>query len=96
MKNVSISITTSDGKTYPCRLTMGALRRFKAETGMDAEHVTCAADLAVLIWCCCKSACGADGVAFDVSLDDFCDRIDMSAAESFSKAIAPDEKKTKK
>ncbi len=96
MKNVSISITTSDGKTYPCRLTLGALRRFKLETGEDAEHVSSASDIAVLIWCCCKSACSADGVAFDVALDDFCDRLDMAAAEAFSRAIAPSEKKTKK
>ena len=35
--------------------TLGALRRFKLETGEDAEHVSSASDIAVLIWCCCKT-----------------------------------------
>jgi len=81
MKNVSITINASDGKTYPCRVTLGAMRRF---------------DLAVFIWCCCMSACKADGVEFSVSLDDFCDLVDISTLSAFNEAIAPDEKKTKK
>ena len=96
MKNVSINIKTSDGKTLPCRMTLGAMRRFKQETGKDADRIDGAADLAVFIWCCCASTCNADGKEFGYSLDDFCDRLDMSALEAFSKAIAPEEKKTGK
>lgn len=94
MNNVSMSIKTSDGKSYPCRITLGAMRRYKRETGKDADSIVGASDLAVFIWCCCVSTCNADGIEFGVSLDDFCDRLDMSAAEAFSKAITPDEKKT--
>lgn len=95
-KNVSITIKASDGKTYPCRVTLGAMRRFKQETGKDSDNIDGVEDLAVFIWCCCISACKADGVGFGVSLDDFCDFVDVSTLSEFTEAIAPGEKKTKK
>lgn len=95
-KNVSITIKTSDGKSYPCRVTLGAMRRFKQETGKDADNIDGVADLSVFIWCCCISACRADGVEFGFGLDDFCDFVDVSTLREFTEAIAPGEKKTKK
>lgn len=95
-KNVSVTIPASDGKTYPCRVTLGAMRRFKQETGKDSDNISGVDDLAVFIWCCCMSACKADGVEFSVSLDDFCDLVDISTLSAFTEAIMPDEKKTKK
>ena len=94
-KDINIKIKTTDGKEYPCRVTLGAMRRFKQETGKDADGIVGASDLAVFIWCCCVSACNADGVDFNYSLDDFCDRLDMSAARAFSAALSG-EKKTEK
>lgn len=96
IKNVSIQIKTTDGKTYPCRVTLGAMRRFKQETGKDADKIVGMSDTAVFIWCCCVSACSADGVEFGYSLDDFCDRLNLTAAEDFSNALMPYEKKTGK
>ena len=96
IKNVSIQVTATDGKTYPCRVTLGAMRRFKQVTGKDADKIVGMSDTAAFIWCCCASACSADGVEFGYSLDDFCDRLDITVAEAFSKAIMPDEKKTGK
>lgn len=95
-KNVSITIKASNGNTYPCRVTLGAMRRFKHETGRDSDSINGIEDLAVFIWCCCMSACNADGVEFGVSLDDFCDLVDVSALSEFNDAMAPGEKKTKK
>lgn len=95
-KNVSIQVVTSTGKEYPCRVTLGAMRRFKQETGKDAENIAGVDDLAIFIWCCCQSACKADGVEFGVSLDDFCDLLDMSTVNAFKDAVVSDEKKTKK
>ena len=92
-KNVSITIKTSNGQSYPCRVTLGAMRRFKQETGKDADNINGSSDLAVFIWCCCLSACKADGVEFGVSLEDFCDLVDMGALSEFTEAIAPGEKK---
>jgi hypothetical protein len=65
-------------KEYPCRMTMGAMLRFKRETGKEIGEIG-DADLslmAILIWCCTVSACRADNVPFEVGLEDFCDAID--------------------
>lgn len=88
----TIKIVTSDGREWPCRMTLGAMRRFKAETGRDVSTMEDSADMAVLIWCCVKSACNADDVSMDVSLDVFCDRLDVESVQAFADLI--DEKKT--
>ena len=67
MKKVEITI---NGKSYPCRQTMGAMLRFKRETGkevtdMDGGSLT---DVCTFLWCCIVSACKADGITFDMSL----------------------------
>ena len=68
------------GRTLPARVTMGTLRRFKAETGNDMvelqrTHKVSADDLAVLLWCAIVTQCRVEGMPFDVSLDDFLDRV---------------------
>lgn len=90
----TIKIVTSDGREWPCRMTLGAMRRFKAETGRDVSKMEDAADMAVLVWCCVKSACNADGVAMDATLEDFCDRLDVESVEAFAALLG--EKKTVK
>lgn len=66
---------TINGKTYPCRVTMGALLRFKRETGHDISQIgeTDVEALITLLWCCVASASKADGVEFGMSLMDFAD-----------------------
>lgn len=67
---------TVDGKDYPCRQTMGALLRFKQETGRDVTEMRGdLSDACVLLWCCVVSASAADGVEFGYSLTDFADRL---------------------
>lgn len=69
---------TVDGRELPCRLTMGAMLRYKRETGQDVSELN-GKDLAAigaLIWCCVKSACAADGIEMELGMDDFLDRID--------------------
>lgn len=72
-----------DGKEYPCRPTMGAMLRFKQETGRDVSEMTgSVSDLATYMWCCVVSACKREGVEFNMSLMDFADAIteaDMNA-----------------
>ena len=74
MKNVEITI---DGKAYPCRQTMGAMLRFKRETGREVTEMEMSSfsDLCTFLWCCVVSACKADGVEFGMSLLDFADSI---------------------
>ena len=80
MKRISIK-----GKEYPCRITMGALLRFKRETGKDASELgeTDVADLITLLWCCVASASKADGVEFGLGLMDFADRIEPTTFTGF-------------
>ena len=74
-----------NGKPYPCRVTMGALLRFKRETGRDVGQISQddVSDLVILLWCCIASASKADGVEFGMSLMDFADRLDPEALTGF-------------
>ncbi len=91
MKNRKITI---GGKEYPCRLTMGALVRYKNETGEDVSKLR-EEDLSgqmMFIYCCVKSACNADGVAFDYDFESFCDLLEPEDVRAFYAGM--DEKKT--
>lgn len=85
MAQVEIKI---NNVTYPCRPTMGAMLRFKRETGKEVTEITANSftDLCTYLWCCITSASKHDGIDFDLSLMDFADSItpeDMSGwAES--------------
>ena len=59
MKAVEIN-----GKQYPCRITMGAMLRFKRETGKDVTQMNTSdvAELITLLWCCIVSASKADAI----------------------------------
>lgn len=76
---------TINGKQYPCRVTMGAMLRFKRETGKDASQIghDDVSDLITLLWCCIASASKADGVEFDLGLLDFADRLDPTTLTGF-------------
>lgn len=92
MKKLSIN-----GVSYPCRLTMGAMLRYHRETGKEVSELS-GDDLSgmiVLIWCCLKSACNADKVNFDMSLDDFADAMDPECISAFYEEAMEDGGKKK-
>ena len=65
-----------NGKAYPCRQTMGAMLRFKKETGKEVTELgNSLSDMCAYLFCCVASACKHDGVKFDMSLMDFADRM---------------------
>lgn len=68
---------TINGKEYPCRPTMGAMLRFKKETGKEVTELANGSfsDLCVYLYCCVASACAADKVSFDMSVMDFADAL---------------------
>ena len=75
---------TINGKEYPCRGTMGAMLRFKKETGKEITELTNTnfTDLCTYLYCCVASACAADKVPFEMSLMEFADALnpdDMTA-----------------
>lgn len=73
------------GRELPCRVTMGAMLRFKRETGRDVSGMSGddVSDLVTFMWCCTTSACNADGVEFGLTLEEFADRLDPSGISEF-------------
>lgn len=87
MKRIEIAI---NGEAYPCSPTMGAMLRFKQETGREVTAMDGSfSDLCTYLWCCVASACKREGKRFDLSLMDFADNIspeDMAAWENSIRA----------
>lgn len=86
------------GQEYPCRLTLGAMRRFKRMTGKDVTTLTegDVDDMVTLIYCCTKSACGADGVAFALTIDDFADCLELDCMRDFVQEVASGQENAEK
>lgn len=93
---------TIQGTTYPCHLTMGAMLRFKRESGKDVSQLEGGdvADLLLFVYCCTRSACNATGQPFDLNFETFCDLLTPEDFTAFNLAMAKnnasatDEKKT--
>lgn len=87
-----------EGRELPARSTMGALVMFKDMAGFDISQGMKNLDvvtLAMLLYCCIKSACRADGIEFSATFEEFCDRVtpeDITAWFMASNVV--DEKKT--
>lgn len=78
---------------------MGALLRFKRETGHDVSSLNegDVEELLTLLWLCVQSACKADGVEFGLGLEEFADMLDAQEMNSFYASMASgSEKKTVK
>lgn len=85
------------GKEYPVRITMGAMRRYKRETGQDVSLMGNDVDLLVIfMFCCVASACNADDVPFELDMDKFADGLDMNDLSGFAESMAPKEEGSKK
>lgn len=98
IKKIEVTVR---GVSYPCRPTMGAMLRFKKETGKDITEIQSDsfADLCVYLYCCVASASAADGVEFNMSLMEFADALDPETMSDWVEQIqAPqtdtDEKKS--
>ena len=89
---------TVKGETYPCRVTMGAMVRFKRASGRDVSEISKndVSDMVLFMWCCVASACKAADVAFDLSFDDIADALEPSGLQSFYSEMQSSEKKTPK
>lgn len=74
----AINIQVGD-RTYPFRMTLGAMLRFKRATGKDlAREELDDGDLeevAQLLYACLASASVADKVPFNLSFEEFCDNL---------------------
>ncbi|MCM1369829.1 MAG: hypothetical protein NC204_05590 [Candidatus Amulumruptor caecigallinarius] len=68
-----------NGEPLPARISMGALRRFKNETGKDLvkdlKGEPDGVEMAILLWCAIKSGCRAEGREFDMDADTLLDQV---------------------
>lgn len=89
MKKVEILV---NGKAFPCRPTMGAMLRFKRETGREITEIEQGSfsDICTYLWCCIVSACKHDGIDFNLSLMDFADSISPDDMNAWNDAIQSD------
>ncbi len=94
-----ISTIKIGDKVLPCRVTMGAMVRFKRAVGHDVSQLDSSnlEDLLTFIWCCVVSACKADSVDFDMDFETFADNLDAGDVARFfqgMEGVENDEKKT--
>lgn len=89
MKRIEIIV---NGEAYPCSPSMGAMLRFKQETGKEITEIdpTSFSELCTYLWCCVASAAKREGKAFNLSLMDFADNLTPEDMEAWNKSITAD------
>nr|DAN35911.1 MAG TPA: tail assembly chaperone protein [Caudoviricetes sp.] len=87
MKRIEINV---NGTAYPCSPTMGAMLRFKQQTGREITEIdpTSFTDLCTYLWCCAVSASKREGKAFEMSLLDFADAVTPDDMAAWNEAIS--------
>ena len=72
-------------REYPCRVTMGAMLRFKRATGKDVSRMNGEdmEELTVFVHSCVASACRADGVPFELGVEDMADCLTAEDVTAF-------------
>ena len=85
---------TVNGVAYPCRPTMGAMLRFKRETGKEVTDIqeNSFTDLCTYLYCCVVSACAADKIEFGYSLIDFADALSPEDMAAWTEQLQGDAK----
>ena len=75
--NDPILTISINGTEYECTPSMGAMLRFKQETGREITEMspTSPSDLFTYLWCCVASAANRRKKSFELSLMDFADAI---------------------
>ena len=89
MKRIEITI---NGTAYPCSPSMGAMLRFKQETGREITRIdpTSFTDLCTYLWCCVASGAKREGKTFDMSLMDFADSLTPDDMKEWNEAVTAD------
>ncbi len=73
------------GKALPCRVTMGAMIRFKRASGYDVSRLDTGdmEGLTLFLWCCVAAACSADKIEFDLPFEEFADLLEPADLNGF-------------
>lgn len=93
-KRIIISINSEE---FPCSPTMGAMLRFKQETGKEITEINPSSftELCTYLWCCVASAAKREGKEFNMSLMDFADAITPEDMTAWGNSIMSDEESSK-
>lgn len=84
-------------KEYPIRVSMGAMRRYKRETGQDMNLMGGDIDLMlVFMYCCVAGACNADDVPFDLDIDKFADGMSLEDFNRYAQTLSLEAEGSKK
>lgn len=77
-----------DNKEYPCRVTCGAMVRFKRLTGKDVSEINPGdiSDMMALMYCSVASACAHDKIPFEMEFLDFADSISPDDLKAYTSA----------
>ncbi len=64
---------------------MGAMLRFKRETGRDVSLMSSddISDIIVFMWACTASASAHDGVEFGMTIEQFADSLEPDSVQAF-------------
>lgn len=80
---------TINGVAYPCRPTMGAMLRFKKETGKEITELSDSlTELCAYLYCCVASACAADKIPFSMDLMEFADALSPEDLNAWAESVA--------
>ena len=83
-----LTIKASDGKEYPCRVTLGAMIQFKRKTGKDISETNGSfEEMALFLYLCVVSACAADHIDFGYTFEEFSDHVDVGDMNSFNASM---------
>lgn len=76
-------------KTYPFRMTLGAMLRFKRLTGKEATELNqdSVEEVASLLYACLASASAADKIPFSLTFDEFADLLSTEDMENMMTLI---------
>lgn len=77
----SMNQITIKDKKYPVAFTMGAALEFRKASGKEVDQANGLSDMGVLLYACAKSTSRAQGVKFNLSLEEFCDNLTIDAME---------------
>lgn len=78
-----------NGVAYPCHPTMGAMLRFKKETGKEITEIKAdsLSDLCTYLYCCVASASAATGKPFGMSLMEFADAMSPEDMQAWAMSL---------
>ena len=86
MKRIEITV---GGETYPCMPTMGAMVRFRQETGKEITEIDAGSftELCTYLWCCVVSGAKREGKRFDLPFMDFADALTPDDMAEWNRAV---------